>query len=58
MIIETIPEFFIHITADNGKLLTNGEVETKEIFAPLNSDITMWVEIDEPIEILPDDNTN
>jgi hypothetical protein len=58
MTIEIVPEFFIHVTADNGKLLTNGEVETKEIFAPLNSDITNWVEIDEPIEILPDDNTN
>jgi hypothetical protein len=52
MTIEIVPEFFIHITADNGKLLTNGEVETKEIFAPLDSDITNWFEIDEPIEIL------
>lgn len=52
MTIETVPEYYIHITADNGKLLTNGEVETKEIFAPLNSDITMWIEIDEPAEIL------
>ena len=52
MTIETIPEYFIHIIADNGKLLTNGEVETKEIFAPLDSDITNWVEIDEPVEIL------
>ena len=52
MTIETIPEYFIHITADNGKLLTNGEVETKEIFAPLDSNITNWVEIDEPVEIL------
>jgi hypothetical protein len=50
MTIETIPEFFIHITADNGKLLTNGEVETKEIFAPLDSDITNWFEITEPID--------
>jgi hypothetical protein len=58
MTIEIVPEFFIHVTADNGKLLTNGEVETKEIFAPLNSDITNWVEIDEPIEILPNDITN
>ncbi len=52
MKIETIPEYYIHVTADNGKLLTNGEVETKEIFAPLDSDISVWVEIDEPIEIL------
>jgi len=50
MTIETIPDFFIHITADNGKLLTNGEVETKEIFAPLDSDITNWVEIQEQID--------
>jgi len=49
MTVETIPNFYIHVTADNGKLLTNGEVETKEIFAPLNSDITMWLEIDEAI---------
>jgi hypothetical protein len=52
MIIETIPDFFIHITADNGKLLTNGEIKTKEIFAPLDSDITNWFEIDEPTEFL------
>jgi hypothetical protein len=50
MTIEIIPDYYIHVTADNGKLLTNGEVETKEIFAPLNSDITIWIEIDEPIE--------
>lgn len=52
MKIEIIPEYFIHVIADNGKLLTNGEIEAKEIFAPLNSDITMWIEIDEPTEIL------
>ena len=50
MTIEIIPEYFIHVTADNGKMLTNGDVITKEIFAPLNSDITIWIEIDEPIE--------
>lgn len=49
MTIEIIPECYIQVTADSGKLLTNGEVETKEIFAPLNSDITMWVEIDESV---------
>ena len=47
MTVETIPNFYIIVTADSGKLLTNGEVETKEIFAPLESDITNWVEIDE-----------
>ena len=52
MTIETVPGYYIHVTADNGKLLTNGDVVTKEIFAPLESDITMWIEIDEPAEIL------
>lgn len=47
MTIEIVPEYYIHITADSGKLLTNGDVVTKEIFAPLESDITMWIEIDE-----------
>ena len=47
---EIIPEYFIQVTADKGKLLTNGDVVTKEIFAPLDSDITMWIEIDEPLE--------
>jgi hypothetical protein len=50
MKIETVPGYYIHVTADNGKMLTNCDVITKEIFAPLNSDITMWIEIDEPIE--------
>jgi hypothetical protein len=50
MTVEIILDYYIHVRADNGKLLTNGEVETKEIFAPLNSDITIWIEIDEPIE--------
>ena len=50
MKIETIPEYYIHVMADNGKLLTNGDVETKEIFAPLNSDISIWIEINEPID--------
>ena len=50
MTIQVVPEYYIHITADNGKLLTNGEVETKEVFAPLDSDITMWIEEDEIIE--------
>jgi hypothetical protein len=52
MTVEIVPEYYIHVTADNGKLITNGEVETKEIFAPLDSDISMWIEIDETIEIL------
>jgi hypothetical protein len=52
MTIEIIPECYIQVTADSGKSLTNGDVITKEIFAPLDSDITMWTEIDEPVEIL------
>jgi len=47
MIVQIIPNFYIQVTADNGKSLTNGDVVTKEIFAPLDSDITMWFEIDE-----------
>jgi hypothetical protein len=50
MTIEIIPECYIQVTADSGKLLTNGEVETKEIFAPLKSDISNWIEIIEPID--------
>jgi len=52
MTVETIPGYYIHVTADNGKNLTNGDVVTKEIFAPLDGDITMWYEIDEQIETL------
>lgn len=52
MTIEIVPNYYIHVTADNGKLLTNGDTTTKEIFAPLDSDITIWSEIDEPFEIL------
>lgn len=50
MTIETIPGYYIHVTADSGKNLTNGDVVAKEIFVPLEGDITMWIEIDEPIE--------
>lgn len=47
MTIETIPDYYIHITADRGKNLTNGDVVTKEIYVPLNGDYSMWIEIDE-----------
>jgi len=47
MTIETIPGYYIHVTADTGKMLTNGDVVAKEIFAPLEGDISMWTEIDE-----------
>lgn len=50
MTIETIPGYYIHVTAGSGKMLTDGETTTKEIFAPLGGDITMWVEIDEPLK--------
>lgn len=53
MTIETIPGYYIHVTADSGKMLTDGETITKEIFAPLEGDISMWTEIDEV-----QDNTN
>ena len=49
MTIEIIPECYTQVTADRGKSLTNGDVITKEIFAPLDSDITMWIEIDETV---------
>ena len=52
MTIETIPGYYIHVTADSGKMLTDGETITKEIFAPLEGDISMWIEIDEPIEVI------
>jgi len=47
MTIETIPDYYIHITADSGKNLTNGDVVAKEICVPLNGDYSMWIEIDE-----------
>lgn len=49
MIIETIPNYYIHITAEIGKELVNGETRTKEIYVPLNGDYSMWVEEDEII---------
>ena len=52
MTIEIVPEYYIHVYADNGKSITNGDVVTKEIFAPLDSDITNWFEIDEPVDFL------
>ena len=50
MKIETVPGYYIHVTADNGKLLTNGDIVTKEIFAPLESNLLTWYEIDESVE--------
>lgn len=50
MTVETVPGYYIHAQASVGKMLTNGDVIAKEIFAPLEGDITMWYEIDEPAE--------
>ena len=47
MTIETVPNYYIHITSDAGKDLLNGDVRTKEIFVPLDGDYSMWVEVDE-----------
>ena len=51
MTIEIVPEYFIHITAEIGKELVNGEIRTKEIYVPLDGDYSMWIEEDEIIEI-------
>ena len=57
MTIETIPNFYIEITAEAGKELVNKnetpEIRTKKIYVPLEGDYSMWVEeneiiIDEP----------
>ena len=53
MKIETIPDYYIHITADSGKELVNEEIRAKEIYVPLNGDYSMWVEEDEIIEEAP-----
>lgn len=51
MKIETIPDYYIHITADSGKQLVNKtedpEIRVKEIYVPLNGDYSMWVEEEE-----------
>ena len=57
MTIQTIPDFYIEITAEAGKELVNKnetpEIRTKKIYVPLEGDYSMWVEeneliIDEP----------
>jgi hypothetical protein len=53
MKIETIPNYFIVVTADLGKQLVNGDIRTKEITVPLDGDYSMWVEQDELIEQIP-----
>ena len=57
MTVETIPNFYIEITAEAGKELVNKnespEIRTKKIYVPLEGDYSMWTEeneliIDEP----------
>lgn len=49
MIIETIPNFFIKVTSDEGKELVNGDIRTKQIIVPLDGDYSMWIEENEII---------
>jgi hypothetical protein len=53
MTIETIPNFYIEITAEAGKELVNKnetpEIRTKKIYVPLEGDYSMWVEENEII---------
>ena len=48
MIVNTLPDFYIHITADSGMQLVNKletpEIRVKEIYVPLNGNYSMWVE--------------
>lgn len=39
-------EKFIELFAEEGKELFNGDVACKRVTAPLDDDITMWVERD------------
>ena len=58
MTVQIIPDFYIEVTAEEGKELVNKnetpEIRTKKIYVPLEGDYSMWVEeneliIDEPI---------
>ena len=53
MTIETIPNFYIEITAEAGKELVNKnespEIRTKKIYVPLEGDYSMWIEENEII---------
>jgi len=50
MKIETIPNYYIHITPDSGKELVNineePQIRTKEIYVPLNADYSKRIEED------------
>jgi hypothetical protein len=57
MTTQIIPDFYIEITAEEGKELVNKnetpEIRTKKIYVPLEGDYSMWIEeneliIDEP----------
>ena len=53
MTVETIPNFYIEITAEAGKELVNKnetpEIRTKKIYVPLEGDYSMWIEENELI---------
>ncbi len=58
MTVQIIPDFYIEVTAEEGKELVNKnenpEIRTKKIYVPLEGDYSMWVEeneliIEEPI---------
>ena len=56
MTVDIVEGFYIHITADPFKELVwpnangEGDIRAKEIYAPLESDYSQWVEEDEYIE--------
>jgi len=53
MTVQIIPDFYIEITAEEGKELVNKnetpEIRTKKIYVPLEGDYSMWVEENELI---------
>jgi hypothetical protein len=53
MTVQTIPDFYIEVTAAAGKELVNKnetpEIRTKKIYVPLEGDYSMWVEENELI---------
>ncbi len=53
MTTQIIPDFYIEITAEEGKELVNKnetpEIRTKKIYVPLEGDYSMWVEENELI---------
>lgn len=53
MTVQTIPDFYIEVTAEAGKELVNKnetpEIRTHKIYVPLEGDYSMWVEENELI---------